>query len=266
LKKAVELAGQADVAIVFVGTNALIEQEERDRKSLGLTGNQEELVKAVFTANPRTVVVQMSAGPLTVPWLKENVPAMLQAWWPGEEGGHAIADVIFGDINPAGRLPHTVYASEAQVPPLEEYDITQGFTYMYLNGAPLYPFGHGLSYTTFSYSNLKLSDQQIPASGTITVSVDVQNTGKLAGDEVAQLYVHEVKPSVKRPAKELRGFTRVSLNPGETRSLNFTLPAEKLAFWDEKTPAFVVNPGAFDVMVGSSSEDIRAKARLDVTR
>jgi len=264
LAKAADLAKQADVALVFVGTNATIEQEARDRKSLGLAGNQEELVKAVFAANPRTIVVEMSAGPLTVPWIKQNVPALLQAWWPGEEGGHAIADVLFGDVNPAGRLPHTVYASEQQVPPQDEYDITKGFTYMYINGAPLYAFGHGLSYTTFAYSNLQLSAQQIPEDGTVTVSIDVQNTGKRAGDEVAQLYVHEVKPVVKRPAKELRGFQRVTLQPGEKRTLTFTVPAEKLAYWDESVHAFVVNPGAFDVLVGASSDDIRARAQITV--
>ena len=127
LQKAVELARNADVAIVFVGTTAAVEQEGRDRKTLGLTGNQEELAEAVAAANPRTVLVEMSAGPLTVPVLKEKVPAMLQAWWFGEEGGRAVADVLFGDVNPAGRLPHTVYASEAQVPPVDEYDITKGF-------------------------------------------------------------------------------------------------------------------------------------------
>jgi beta-glucosidase len=264
--KAVDLARAADVAIVCVGTTAAIEQEARDRKSLGLTGTQEDLVKAVLAANPRTIVVEMSAGPLTVPWIKEHVPAMLQAWWPGEEGGHAIADVLFGDYNPAGRLPHTVYASEAQVPPLTEYDITKGFTYMYVKGAPLFPFGHGLSYTTFAYDNLQTSAKRMAANGAVTINVDIKNTGKRAGDEVVQLYVHEVKPLVKRPAKELRGFQRVSLAPGEKRTITFTLPAEKLAFWDEATHAFVVNPGPFDVLVGSSSADIHARTQIEVAR
>lgn len=263
-QKAVEFARAAEVAIVFVGTDQRIEQEGRDRKSLGLPGSQEELVKAVFAANPRTVVVEMSAGPLTVPWLARNVPALLQAWWPGEQGGHALADVIFGDVNPAGRLPHTVYASEAQVPPLDEYDISKGFTYMYVNGAPLFPFGHGLSYTTFKYGKLKLSAPKITADGTVNVSVEIANTGKRAGDEVAQLYVHQVKSSVKRPVKELRGFQRVSLKPGEKKIVTFALPAAKLAFWDEKTHAFVVEPGAYEVMAGGSSEDIRVRERLVV--
>lgn len=264
--KAVELARKADVAVVFVGTDQRVEQEGRDRKSLGLTGSQEELVKAVFAANPKTIVVQMSAGPLTVPWLAKNVPAMLQAWWPGEEGGHAIADVLFGNVNPAGRLPHTVYASENQVPSQNEYDITQGFTYMYLHGEPLFPFGHGLSYTTFKYGKLQMSADKIKTDGAVTVSVEVTNSGKRAGDEVVQLYVHQVKSSVKRPAKELRGFQRISLQPREKKTVTFALPAEKLAFWDEKTHGFVVEPGAFDLMVGASSADIRAQTQLHVSK
>lgn len=265
LPAAVALARDADVAVVFVGTDRTVEQEGRDRRTLGLTGSQEALVRAVAAANPRTIVVELSAGPLTVPWLKDNVPAMLQAWWPGEEGGHAIADVLFGTVNPAGRLPHTVYASEAQVPPVSEYDITKGFTYMYVQGAPLFPFGHGLSYTTFQYGALKLSADRIKAGGLVNVSVDVTNTGKVAGDEVVQLYVHQEKSSVPRPAEELRGFQRVNLQPGETRTVTFSLPGEKLAYWDERTHAFVVEPGAFDVMVGASSGDIRLHQALEVT-
>jgi beta-glucosidase len=264
LQKAVNLARNADVAVVFVGTDQQVEQEGRDRKTLGLTGGQEELVKAVFAANRRTVVVQMSAGPLTVPWVAQHIPAMLQAWWPGEEGGHAIADVLFGRVNPAGRLPHTVYVSEAQVPPLDEYDITRGFTYMYLKGEPLFPFGHGLSFTTFKYSGLELSSDKIKPDGKVNISFDVTNTGKQAGDEVVQLYVHQVKSSVKRPAKELRGFQRISLQPGAKKTITLLLPAEKLAFWDEKAHAFVVEPGVFDVMIGASSADIRLKGRIEV--
>jgi beta-glucosidase len=265
LAAAVKVAHGADVALVFVGTTDAVEQEGRDRKTLGLTGHQEELVEAVFAANPRTVVVELSAGPLTVPWLAQHVPALLQAWWPGEEGGHAIADVLFGDVNPAGRLPHTVYASESQVPPANEYDITKGFTYMYVKGAPLFPFGHGLSYTTFRYDGLKLSEYQIAADGKIEISVDVTNTGQRAGDEVVQLYTHQVASSVKRPAKELRGLQRVALAPGEKKTVRFDLQAEKLAFWDEATHGFRVEPGAFETLVGSSSEDIRLREKFQVT-
>jgi beta-glucosidase len=169
-------------------------------------------------------------------------------------------------VNPAGRLPHTVYASEAQVPPLDEYDITKGFTYMYVNGEPLFPFGHGLSYTTFKYGNLNLSAGKIRADGSVNVSADITNTGQRAGDEVAQLYVHQEKSSVKVPVKELRGFRRISLRPGETKTVTFTLPASKLAIWDETTHGFVVNPGAFDVMVGASSADIRLKDQFEVVQ
>jgi beta-glucosidase len=266
IEQAAAVARSSDVAIVYVGTNNKIESEGRDRTNLSLPGRQEDLVKAVGAANPKTVVVLMNAGPLTVPWLKENVPAILEAWWTGVEGGDAIADVLFGDANPAGRLPHTVYASESQVPPQDEYDVTKGFTYMYLNGMPLFPFGHGLSYTRFKYSNLQVSPGQIPATGKVTVRVDVENTGKRAGDEVVQLYDHEVECSVKRPGKELRGFERVALRPGQKKTVAFTLAGEKLSFWDVKTHGFVVEPGAFDVLVGSSSEDIRVQTRIHVER
>lgn len=261
---AASLSQGCDVAIVCIGTDRTIELEGRDRKTLGLAGKQEELVKAVIAANPKTVVVQMSAGPLTVPWLKENAPAMLQAWWGGKEAGNALADVIFGTVNPAGRLPHTVYAAESQVPPISEYDVTNGFTYLYLKGAPLYGFGHGLSYTNFHYDNLKLSESSIDPTGRLAISVDVTNTGKKAGDEVPQLYFRDLECSVPRPHKELRGFERITLQPGEKRSVSFTLPAEKLAFWDEKTHAFLTEPGRFEVMVGASSEDIRVREQFTV--
>ncbi len=261
-KEAVEFASKADVALVFVGTNGSVEQEGRDRQTLGLTGSQEELVRAVAAANPRTVVVEMSAGPLTVPWIKEHVPAILQAWWPGEAGGRAVAEVLFGDVNPAGRLPHTVYASEEQVPPLDEYDISKGFTYMYVKGEPLFAFGHGLSYTTFEYSNLRFSQETIATDGSAIVTVRVKNTGPRAGDEVVQLYVREKNPTVVRASRELRGFQRLSLTPGETREISFILPAEKLGFWDEKSHAFVTNAGVYEILVGASSSDIRLRGAL----
>ena len=251
IAKAAALARTADVAVVCIGTDTGVEHEARDRKSLGLTGEQDDLVKAVIAANPRTIVVQMSAGPLTVPWLKEHAPAMLQAWWNGEEGGHALADVIFGDVNPAGRLPHTVYASEAQVPPQDEYDISKGFTYMYVKGEPLYPFGHGLSYTTFEYTDIK-------ASGTpLVVTATVKNTGSRAGDEVAQLYFTPPNSDATRPRLMLRGFQRVTLQPGESKQVTFTVPDEKLAFWNTEAKRFDVARGTWRVQVGASSSDLR---------
>jgi len=264
LRKAAEIAAKADVVVVYVGTTLEVEAEGRDRTTLTLPGNQEELVKTVLAANPRTAVVLMSAGPLAVPWIKEHVPAMLQAWWAGEESGNAIADVLFGEVNPAGRLPYTVYASDSQVPPQDEYDISKGFTYMYLRGEPLFAFGHGLSYTRFRYSNLRVSPGQIAPNGIAQAAVDVENVGDRAGDEVVQLYVHDVECSVARPAKELRGFERISLRPGEKRTATFKLPGEKLSFYDERTHGFIVEPGAFDILVGSSSADIRITSQLQV--
>ncbi len=259
-----ETARAADVALVFVGTDGRVEHEGRDRKSLGLPAGQEELVKAILAASPRTVVVEMSAGPLTVPWLKDNVPAMLQAWWPGEEGGHAIADVLFGDVSPAGRLPHTVYASEEQVPPLDQYDVSQGFTYMYLKGAPLFPFGHGLSYTAFEYSNLRVVSKEVSPGGRLTLSVDVQNTGSRAGDEVVQLYVVPPEGKAKRPANMLRGFQRITLQPHQKKEVTFAVIAERLAFWDDAKHRFVVDSGTYGVQIGASSADIRLTGSFEV--
>ena len=266
MQNAVEAARKADVAIIYAGTTLAIEAEGRDRTSLGLPGQQEELIKQVLAANPRTILVEMNAGPLAIPSLKETVPAILEAWWAGEEGGNAIADAIFGNINPGGKLPLTVYASAGQVPSVDEYDVTKGFTYMYLNAQPLFAFGHGLSYTNFTYSNFALSSKKINQSGQVTVSVTVQNTGKMAGDEVVQLYVHDVEASVKRPVKELRGFSRVSLEPGQKQTASFALPAGKLAFYDEKVHDFVVEPGMFNIMIGSASDAIRGSGQIEVIR
>ncbi|MBC7785619.1 MAG: glycoside hydrolase family 3 C-terminal domain-containing protein, partial [Burkholderiales bacterium] len=264
LQSAVSLARDADVAIVFVGTDKTVEQENIDREKLDLSGNQEELVRSVLAANPRTVVVQLTAGSITEPWLKENIPAMLQAWWPGEEGGHAIAEVLFGDYNPAGRLPHTVYASEAQVPPVDEYDITKGFTYMYINGDPMFAFGHGLSYSKFDYAPIALSSKQLAGDAKVAVSVDITNTGKRAGDEVIQVYAHQTVPGVKLPAKKLVAFTRVHLEPGEKKTVVLNVSADRLSYFDEKTNAFITPAGPVDLLVGASSDDIRQKAVIEI--
>ena len=264
IEKAVALARQSDVAILFLGTNLKVEAEGRDRKSLDLPGSQEQLLEAVFKANPKTVAVIMSGGPVSVKWASENVPAILAAWYPGEEAGTALAQVLFGDYSPAGRLPYTVYDSVDQIPPQDEYDVTKGFTYLYFTGKPQFAFGHGLSYTTFQYSGLKVTPGRTAADGKVTVSLEVQNAGARAGEEVVQLYVHQRDASVKRPAKELRGFQRISLRAKEKKVVSFTLPASELAFWDVKTKGFLVEPGGYDILVGSSSEDIRLRGAVQV--
>ncbi len=264
MKQAVKAARRADLVIVFLGTNGKVEAEGRDRKNLNLPGSQDDLLKAVVAANARTVVVLLNAGPLAVSWAKEHAPAILQAWYPGEEGGTAIADVLFGDYNPAGRLPYTVYPSVDQIPPQTEYDVTRGFTYLYFSGKAVFPFGHGLSYTQFRYSDLKLRPRQLRAEGTLQVQLRVQNTGTRAGDEVAQLYVHQKASKVTRPIKELRGFQRVHLQPGEGKELTFVLAGDQLSFYDVQRQAFVVEPGVLEVMVGASSDDIRVRAAVEV--
>src|SRR5262249_17713619 len=264
LRAAEDAARAAEVVFLCLGTVPAIEAEGRDRKELGLPKPQQDLLETVVKANPKTVVILFAAGPLSVKWARDNAPAVLQAWYPGEEGGTALADVLFGDYNPAGRLPYTVYESLKDIPPQTEYDVTKGFTYLYFTGTPVFPFGHGLSYTQFSYSDLTLSSPRMAAGGKVEVRVTVKNTGDRAGDEVAQLYVHQVKSSVKRPIKELRGFQRVTLKPGEAKTVTFTLPAEKLAYYDVGRHDFVVEPGMFDVMVGASSADIRLRGQVEV--
>jgi beta-glucosidase len=241
-----------------------VEAEGRDRRDLNLPGAQQQLMEAVYAANPKTVLVLMNAGPLAVTWANDHLPAILEAWYPGEAGGTAIAHVLLGDYNPGGHLPYTVYASLDGVPPQNEYDVSKGFTYLYFKGVPLYPFGHGLSYTQFKYSNLKLSQTKINAAGEVNVSFDLQNAGSRTGSEVAQLYVHQIKSDVLQPIKSLRGFQRVVLEPGETKQVTFALPASQLSYYDVVTHKFVVVPGTFNVMIGSSADDIRLRADLDV--
>lgn len=274
LQEAAEAANKADVAVVFVGTNQLQEGEGRDRPNISLPMPQRRLIQRVLEANPKTVVVILSGGPVSLERgyrgprrgaQTARIPAVLEMFYAGEEGGNAIAEVLFGEYNPGGRLPFTVYANERDIPPMTEYDITKGFTYMYFDGRTEYPFGHGLSYTTFEYSNLRFSEKQIPGTGAVVVSIDVQNTGRRPGDEVVQLYVRDIEASVNRPLKELRGFERISLKAGEKRTVSFELPAEKLAFFDEYADAFVTEAGVFEAMAGSSSADIRARGEFRVT-
>ena len=264
IQKAVEAAKAADVAIVCVGTNLAIEMEGRDRKTLALTGNQEELVEAVMAVNPRTVVVLINAGPLTVPWIKDHAPAILAAWWSGEEQGHVVADILFGEVNPSGHLPYTVYASEAQVPPQDEYDISKGYTYMYLRGDALFPFGYGLSYTTFQYSDLKLSQVTAKSGDTITATLDVTNTGKRDGDEVIQIYVKEPAGKVVKPHLRLVGFKRVSIKAGSRETVSIPVEVARMRYWDETTHAFVAQPGAYELKAGSSSIDLPLSASFNI--
>lgn len=273
--EAVNIARSADVAIVVVGNHPTCNagwakcplpsdgKEAIDRTSITL--EQEELVKQVYAANPKTVVVLIASFPFAIPWTQNNIPAILHMAHNSQEEGNALADALFGDYNPGGRLVVTWPQSLDQLPPMMDYDIRHGRTYMYFKGKPLYPFGFGLSYTTFEYSNLKTSAAQISPSGEITISVDVRNAGARAGDEVVQLYVKHTGSKVDRANEELKGFKRISLGPGEKRTVSLTLRTSALAYWDVSKGSFVVEPDQVNIMVGSSSEDIRLHQTISVT-
>lgn len=263
-ERAVALAKRSDLVVLCLGTNLRVEAEGRDRRDLNLPGAQQQLLEAVYGANPKTVLVLMNAGPLAVGWAQDHLPAILEAWYPGEVGGEAVARVLFGMDNPGGRVPYTVYANLDGVPPQNEYDVSKGYTYQYFKGVPLYPFGHGLSYTRFSYSNLKVTPSTPGLKGEAEISFDLRNVGDLAGSEVAQLYTHQEKSVTYQPFKTLRAFQRVTLQPGETKTLRFRVPVHQLAYYNVKVHDFAVEPGKFDILVGSSSEDIRLRGTLDV--
>jgi len=261
LKRAVELARGSDVVVLALGTSLRVEAEGRDRRNLELPGAQEQLLELVAGANAKTVVVLSNAGPLNVSWAQDHVPAILDAWFFGESGGTAVARALFGIDNPGGHLPYTVYAGLGGVPPQNEYDVTKGYTYQHFKGLPLYPFGYGLSYTRFAYSNLHVGDA---AGGVVDVSFDLRNSGERAGDEVVQLYSHVERSAVAQPIKTLRAFRRVSLKPGETQTIHLQVPTSRLAYYDVTKHDFMVEPGTFDFLVGSSSDDIRLRGKYTV--
>ena len=257
-------AKAADVALVLVGTSTAVLSEGMDRPDWSLPGAQGDLIQAVYAANPKTVVVLVTAGPVAVDWAQENLPALLTAFYDGQEQGTAIANVLFGDFNPGGKLTTTWYTGNTTLPAIGDYDLRKGRTYLYYTDKPLYPFGYGLSYTTFEYSNLTLSADTIDPTGSITVSVNLKNSGPIAGDEVVQMYIHDDDASVARPTEELRGFQRVHLVAGESTTVTFPLPAHGLAYWDTASHGWKVEPGSFEIRVGASSADIRLRGKLTV--
>jgi beta-glucosidase len=238
-------------------------REGRDRESIDLS--QEDLIQKVYAANSKTIVVLVSSFPYAIEWTQAHVPAILQTAHASQEEGSAIADVLFGDYSPAGRLNQTWPKSLAQLPPMDDYDIRHGRTYMYFNGEPLYSFGYGLSYTAFQYSNIKVQASSISGTGETTVSVDIENKGKRAGDEVAQLYVRRIPAKPGDPKQQLKGFRRITLAPGEKKSVSIVIKASTLASWDDAKQQMEVRPGAMELLIGSSSSDIRGKQDLQIT-
>ena len=258
IDEAVSVARQSDAVVVVLGISAALEGEEMtvniegfrggDRTGIGLPKGQEALLKAVSATGKPVVVVLLNGSALAVNWANDNAPAILEAWYPGEEGGKAIADVLFGDYNPGGRLPVTFYKSVDQLPPFTDYSM-QGRTYRYFKGEPLYPFGFGLSFTKFKYSKLKLSANPIKAGENVRIAAEVQNVGDIAGDEVVQLYVTDVAASAPVPIRSLAGVKRVFLKPGEKQSVSFTLTPRQMSIIDDQGRR-VIEPGEFLLSVG----------------
>ncbi|TLS53459.1 carbohydrate-binding protein [Paenibacillus antri] len=266
LQEAVEAAASADAAIVFVGNHPLVNGKETiDRPDITLAASQERLIQEVYRANPNTTVVVVGSYPYAFPWADANVPAILYSSHAGQELGNAIADVLFGDFNPAGRLSMTWYKSVDQLPAFLDYDIIKGNrTYRYFEGEPLYPFGYGLSYSRFEYDNLALDRERLGADDVVTVRFRVMNNSDVAGEEVPQLYARALRSRVKRPNKELHGFRRIALAAGESAEVTFELKAADLAFWDVTRDRYCVESGEYEVMVGASSADIRLTASFAI--
>ena len=261
---AVSQAKKSEVAVVVCGTDLTVADEGTDRTSLNLPGIQEQLIKAVYHANPKTIVVLVNGYQLAINWAQDSIPAIVSAWYDGQAQGTAIADVLFGDYNPGGKLSTTWYKSTTDLPSMNDYDIKNNRTYQYFKGTPLYPFGFGLSFTTFEYTNLKISAENLSMGDSLLVSADITNTGKVAGDEVAQLYIHAASSAVIRPLKELKSFKSIHLEPGKTGTVNFILKHDALSRYDEQSRTFTVNDGKVDILIGSSSKDIRLNSQIDV--
>lgn len=267
IEEAVKAARESDVSVLVLGISARLEGEEMnvplegfrggDRTDISLPRSQETLLKAVVATGKPVIVVLLSGSALAVNWANDNVPAMLAAWYPGGEGGTAVADVLFGDYNPAGRLPVTFYKSVDQLPPFTDYSM-QGRTYRYFKGQPLYPFGYGLSYTTFRYSNLRFKKNSVPAGETIEVSADVTNAGEREGEEVVQLYLTDSQASAPVPIRALVGFDRISLRPPEKRTVTFTITPRQMSLIDNNGKR-VIEPGEFSVSIGGGQQGLSGR-------
>lgn len=255
-----EIAARNDAVILVLGTSPAISREELDRTEIELPQIQRDLIAEVASVNPNIVILLVNGGPVALSGMEDKAKAIVDAWYDGEFGGTAIAGVLFGDINPGGKLPETFYTSTQQLPPKSDYDlINHPRTYMYFEQPVLFPFGHGLSYTQFEYSNLELSSSKIMKDGELEIKFTIQNTGRMKGDEVAQVYAHNGTASIKVPINQLKRFQRITLAPGERKTLTFKVPASEFSFYDTRTNDLKTEPGTWNIQVGSSSKDIRLK-------
>lgn len=260
-KKAIR---ESDAVIVVVGLNSSIERETIDRKDLQLPPEQTAFLKQVYALNRRIVGVLENGGPVSSIWMRDNLPAIVELWYPGEQGGTALADVLFGNYNPAGRLPLTIYESEKQLPPMDDYEVSHGRTYRYLPGKPLYPFGHGESYTGFSYNDLGVRSVRNKEKDMLEATVEVRNTGQRDGDEVVQMYGTKLNPLNGQPQQQLLAFRRIHLKQGEAQRVLLSVPTQELAYWDTGRKRFTVEGGTYEIRVGASSADIRQKKHIDL--
>jgi beta-glucosidase len=260
--EAISNAMNADLVIYVGGINPSQEGEQHDRDGIELPQVQEGLVQALAATGKPVVMVNCSGSDVAFPWEAEHLPAILQAWYPGEEGGRAVGEILFGDVNPSGHLTVTFYTATTDLPAFTNYAMINR-TYRYYEGKPLYAFGHGLSYTEFDFSGGKL-DSKITADGTAKVTFTLKNTGKADGDEVAQVYFRHVNSAVPQPKLALCGFTRVHLKQGESREVTVEVPAERLRYWDTEKKQYVVEPGNYEFLVGAASDDIRLKLPMAI--
>lgn len=261
--EALALAAGADLIVYVGGITPAQEGESFDRPDIELPAVQQELVKALHATGKPVVMVNCSGSAMALLWESENLPAILQAWYPGQQGGRAVAEALFGEINPSGRLPVTFYRATADLPELTDYSFANR-TYRYFTGQPLYAFGHGLSYTRFDYRDGRLADDEVPNDGAVRLSFTIENSGAMAGAEVAQVYFRHVAPSVPQPTLALCAFERVSLDRGESRSMAMNIPVERLRYWDAESDRYVVEPGAYELLVAAASDDIRLTIPLKV--
>jgi beta-glucosidase len=262
IQEAVQIAQGADAIVLVIGGSSATSREAwarnhlGDRAELGLIGEQDQLVQAMFALRKPVAVVLINGQPLSIPDVAAQANALLEGWYPGQEGGTAIADVLFGDANPGGKLPVTIARSIGQLPMFYNQKPSAHRGYHFASAEPLFPFGYGLSYTTFAIGTPRLSATRIGTADSVGVSVDVRNTGAVAGDEVVQLYVRDVVSSITRPVKELKAFRRVTLPPGATTTVEFTLGKDAFAYWNEAMQ-YVVEPGEFQIMAGPNSVDLK---------
>ncbi|MBN1781667.1 glycoside hydrolase family 3 C-terminal domain-containing protein [bacterium] len=258
-----EAAARNDAAVLVLGLSPGLSQEELDRQEIELPAVQRNLIRAVSEVNQNVVVVLVNGGPVALSGTEDKVNAIVEAWYAGEFGGTAIADVLFGNVNPGGKLPQTFYTSTEQLPPFSDYDlIHHPRTYMYFDRPVLFPFGHGLSYTQFKYSDLKPDAGRIGKDGEAGIQLTVKNTGKVRGDEVVQVYARALDASKQVPVRQLKRFRRITLEPGESRCITFTIPSSEFSFYDVELNDYKIESGAWEIQAGSSSEDIRLSERI----